>query len=121
MQRYALTDEQCVVCNELRPADESAIVGGRSYRLTRRSLSRHRPHHITVRVARGTWNLRTQRCFAPIREAFAVAAGRGGFRVVHFSVQHNHVHMIVEARDRRSMSGALRSMLIRIARGINSV
>jgi REP element-mobilizing transposase RayT len=41
--------------------------------------------------------------------------------VVHFSVQHNHLHMIVEGRDRRSMSGALRSILIRIARGLNEV
>ncbi|MGZ3416407.1 MAG: hypothetical protein ACXVEF_21365 [Polyangiales bacterium] len=48
-------------------------------------------------------------------------AGRGGFRVVHFSVQHNHVHMIVEANDRRTMSERLRAMLIRIARGLNSV
>jgi REP element-mobilizing transposase RayT len=89
--------------------------------VARPPVSRHRPHHVTVRVARGTWNLRSQRCFAPIREALRVAAGRGGFRVVHFSVQHNHVHMIVEANDRRTMSERLRAMLIRVARGLNSV
>jgi REP element-mobilizing transposase RayT len=89
--------------------------------VARPAVSRHRPHHITVRVARGTWNLRSQRCFRPIRAALGAVNERGGVRVVHFSVQHNHVHLIVEAKDRRTMSNAMRALLIRVARGINRV
>ncbi|MGZ5967736.1 MAG: transposase [Polyangiales bacterium] len=89
--------------------------------VARPPVSRHRPHHVTVRVARGTWNLRSQRCFRPISKALEAATERAGFRVVHFSVQHNHVHMIIEANDRRTMSNAMRSLLIRVARGINGV
>ena len=52
----------------------------------------------------------------------AVKRARGdGFRVVHFSVQHNHVHLIVEANDRRALSNAMRALLIRVARGLNRV
>ena len=46
---------------------------------------------------------------------------REGFRVTHYSVQGNHVHMIVEASDRRSMSNGLRALLIRFARTLNRV
>jgi len=87
----------------------------------RRAVSKHRPHHVTVRVARGTWNLRSQRCFAPIRAALAAVRRRTGFRVVCFSVQHNHVHLVTEAADRRTMSNGMRALLIRIARGLNRV
>jgi hypothetical protein len=38
-------------------------------------------------------NLRSQRCFTPIRRALGEVAKREGVRVVHFSVQHNHVHL----------------------------
>jgi len=87
----------------------------------RNSVSRHRPHHVTVRVARGTWNLRSQRCFAPIRRALAAVRRRSDFRVVHFSVQHNHLHLVTEANDRRALSNGMRALLIRIARGLNRV
>jgi len=84
-------------------------------------VSEHRPHHVTVRVTRGTWNLRSQRCFAPIRDALAVVHHRTGFRVVHFSVQHNHVHLVTEAIDRKTLSRGMRALLIRVARGLNRV
>jgi REP element-mobilizing transposase RayT len=97
--------------------------GKRGYvpHVARPAVSRHRPHHVTVRFTRGTWNLRSQRCFEPIRKALAEVARREGVRVVHFSVQHNHVHLMIEAEDRRVLSSAMRSLLIRVARGINGV
>jgi REP element-mobilizing transposase RayT len=84
-------------------------------------VSRHRPHHVTVKTVRGTWNLRSQRCFAPIRKALEALGERKAFRLVQFSVQHDHIHMIVEADHRRALSEALRTMLIRVARGLNRV
>lgn len=87
----------------------------------RPGVSRHRPHHITVRTSRGTWNLRSQRCYCPIAAALAEVRKREGFRVVHFSVHHNHVHLIVEADDRRAMSGGMRALLIRVARSLNAL
>lgn len=97
---------------------------GRSSRMphTRRPrVSEHRPHHVTVRMTRGTWNLRSQRCFAPIRAALALVRRRVGFRVVQFSVQHNHLHLVTEAVDRATLSKGMRVLLMRIARGLNQV
>lgn len=92
---------------------------GRIPHVARSPVSRHRPHHVTVKVARGTWNLRSQRGFGPIRAALAAVRGRTGFRVVHFSVQHDHVHLLLESEDRRTLANGLRSFLIRVARGLN--
>jgi len=96
----------------------------RSPRMThvaRDRVSKHRPHHVTARLTRGTWNLRSQRCFTPIRTALARAMNRTGFRVVHFSVQHNHLHLIVEGDDRFALSNGLRALFARIARDLNAV
>jgi len=43
------------------------------------------------------------------------------FRVVHFSVQDNHVHMIVEARDARALSRGVQGLAIRLARRVNAM
>jgi len=68
------------------------------------------------------WNLRSQRCFRPIAEALrAVRKEREGFRVVHFSVQGNHLHLVTEADDRRAMTSGMRALLIRIAKQLNRV
>lgn len=45
-------------------------------------VSKHRPHHVTVRVMRGTWNLRSHRCFAPIR-ALLIRIAKGLNGVMH--------------------------------------
>jgi hypothetical protein len=43
------------------------------------------------------------------------------FRVLHFSVQWDHVHLIVEASDARALAGGVRSIAIRIARYVNQL
>jgi hypothetical protein len=42
-----------------------------------------------------------------------------GFRACHFSVQKNHVHIIVEALDNEHLSRGMQGLSIRIARSIN--
>jgi hypothetical protein len=43
------------------------------------------------------------------------------FRVVHFSVQRDHVHLVVEAIDRRALTSGLSGLMIRIARYVNEL
>jgi hypothetical protein len=43
------------------------------------------------------------------------------FRVVQFSVQWDHVHLVVEASDKRALSSGVRSVAIRIARYVNEL
>lgn len=76
---------------------------------------------MTVRVRRGVWNLRSQRCFGPIAQALRKLRRRDGFRVVHFSVQGNHLHLITEADDRAAMTNGMRALLIRLAKRLNAL
>lgn len=89
--------------------------------LRRPAVDARHPHHITVRVRRHVWNLRSQRCFRPIASALRAVRERVGFRVVHFTVQGNHLHLVVEADDRSAMSNGMRALLIRVAKRLNSL
>jgi REP element-mobilizing transposase RayT len=72
-----------------------------------------------MRMRWGTWNLRSQRCFERVRKALSVGNAREGFRVIHYSVQGNHIHLIVEGDDRRSLSNGMRALSISLARRLN--
>ncbi len=79
------------------------------------------PVHVTLR-SRLT-PLRSQFLFPSVRLALLRAARRDPerFRIVHFSVQRDHVHLIVEAADKRALSSGMRSVAIRIARYVNDL
>src|SRR5205814_2880595 len=77
--------------------------------------------HVTVRVRSEIWNLRTHRCFRTLRRAFARGCERFGFRLVHFSVQGNHIHLIVEAPDADALWRAMKGLEVRMARALNKV
>jgi hypothetical protein len=38
---------------------------------------------------------------------------------VHYSIQSNHLHLIVESHDRAALTSGMRSLLVRIARALN--
>lgn len=56
---------------------------------------------------------------AAIRLVFEKARHRRGFRLTNYSVQRDHVHLIVEALDRVALSNAMRSLSSRLARAVN--
>jgi putative transposase len=45
--------------------------------------------------------------------------GRFGFRLVHFSVQGNHIHLVVEAPDERALARGMQGLGVRIAKALN--
>jgi REP-associated tyrosine transposase len=75
--------------------------------------------HVTMRVREEVWNLRSRRAFRRLRDALAAAWGRFGVRLVQFSIQGNHVHLIVEADDDQALSRGMQGLAIRIARALN--
>jgi REP element-mobilizing transposase RayT len=77
--------------------------------------------HVTLRSLIGP--LRSTQVFPSVRLAIASANARSprSFRVVHFSVQRDHVHLIVEAKNAQALSAGVRSVAIRIARYVNEV
>jgi putative transposase len=65
-------------------------------------------------------SLRTQFVFPTVRQALADAArARPDFRVLQFSVQGDHVHLIVEASDKTALSRGMQGLAIRVARQVN--
>jgi REP element-mobilizing transposase RayT len=87
--------------------------------LQRPQFGRTFPVHVTMRMAEHVYNLRSRRAFGVIGPAIAKAAERFGVRIVHFSVQGNHVHLIVEAATTDALSQAMQGFSIRVARGLN--
>jgi putative transposase len=79
------------------------------------------PVHVTLRSK--LTPLRSQQLFPTIQLAIRDACHREPkrFRVLHFSVQREHVHLIVEASDEQALSSGMRSVAIRIARYVNDL
>ena len=51
-----------------------------------------------------------------LQRSFAQACDRGDFRLVHYSIQRDHAHLIVEAADRRALAAGMKSLGARVAR-----
>jgi REP-associated tyrosine transposase len=100
-----------------KPKSENAGVS----HLTRPTLAARFPVLVTWRMDPKVWNLRSRRCFSVMQRAMYAGALRFGFRLVHYAVLGNHVHMIVEAPDRIALSRAMKGLGVRIARALNRV
>ncbi len=79
------------------------------------------PVHVTLRVLPHVYGLRSERSFEGIANALRAARERTDFRVVHFSVQGNHVHLVVEASDRHVLSRRIKGLEISVARAMNRI
>jgi len=77
--------------------------------------------HVTLRVRDRVWNLRSGRAFRRIRRCFAKARGRFEARLIEFSVQGNHLHLIIEADSDGALSRAMQGLCIRIAKALNAM
>jgi putative transposase len=86
---------------------------------TRAPLAARFPVEVTMRVRAGLPSLRGPHEFGALRAAIVAGCERGGFRLVHFSVQTNHRHLIVEGSCRAALSRGLQGLAIRMARALN--
>jgi len=85
----------------------------------RESFARGTPIHVTVRVLKGVPNLRSRKAMRVIAKSFEAARERLGMRLTQYSIQANHIHLIVEAADRHALSRAMKGLCVRIARRLN--
>jgi REP element-mobilizing transposase RayT len=74
-----------------------------------------------LKVRRGLPSLRTVRLVRELERSFAAACDRGRFRLVHYSIQNDHVHAIVEAASQRDLACGMKSIGARIARAVNRI
>jgi len=82
--------------------------------------SRH-PCHVTLKVGKDVPSLRTAKLVAELERSWRTVCLRGRFRLVHYSIQGDHVHMIVEAGSARDLACGLKAVAARFARGVNRV
>jgi hypothetical protein len=76
------------------------------------------PVHVTMRATAAIPSLRAARIFAALSRAIS-ASMLLWFRVIHFSIQRDHVHLIVEADDAASLARGLRGLAARAAKAVN--
>jgi REP element-mobilizing transposase RayT len=74
------------------------------------------PAHVTLRAVEALRCLRSDRVFPAL-----ATSSRASFRVLQFSVQSDHVHLIVEADHGKALSGGVRGLAIRLARTVNRI
>jgi REP element-mobilizing transposase RayT len=84
------------------------------------------PVHVVLRVHRDMGSLRKRFMFTALRAATIAVAMRelafeehGAFRIVHISIQRDHVHLLVEADDKLALSRGMQSFQISAAKHLN--
>jgi REP element-mobilizing transposase RayT len=85
-----------------------------------RETFRNAVFHVTARVRRDLPTLRVKRIVRRIEASFRRGCERADFRLVHYSIQRDHVHLVVEAADAGALGRGVRALLIRIARAANA-
>jgi REP element-mobilizing transposase RayT len=98
-----------------RPKKKNAGVS----HLKRPTLPARYPVHVTLKLRSEVPNLRTEKRFLAAKKAFRYGCDKFGMRLIEFSVQSNHIHLIVEANDRGALSKGMQGLLIRLAKQIN--
>jgi REP element-mobilizing transposase RayT len=93
----------------------------------RPELKRRFPVHVVLRVVEAMGSLRKRHMYKALREATIAVARRelnavedGAFRIVHISIQKNHVHLLVEADHKLALSRGMQSFQISAAKHLNS-
>lgn len=76
--------------------------------------------HVVTRVAPAVGNLRRRTMYKALRAASITAALRERFRIVHISLQRDHVHLLAEAENKAALARGMQGFLISAARNIQA-
>ena len=87
----------------------------------RAPLAARHPCHVTFKVHRDVPSLRTRTLVAELERSWREVPERGRFRLVHYSIQGDHVHMVVEATSAPDLACGLKSLVARFGRAVNRV
>ena len=87
--------------------------------LRRPKVTRHTPVHVTLRLGAGLPNLRRGELTKVVVAALAAGKKAPGFALVHYSLQSNHLHLMIEADSSATLARGMKSLSIRVARAIN--
>jgi REP element-mobilizing transposase RayT len=77
------------------------------------------PIHVMLRTLASIPRLRQRDGYEAIRAALLHFVEGAAFRVVHISIQNNHLHLVVEAASKDALRRGMQSFTIRAARALN--
>jgi REP element-mobilizing transposase RayT len=83
----------------------------------REVFSKRMPVHVTMKVAKDVRGLRGRRIYKAVE---AAARNEDGL-LCDFSVQNDHLHLVMDAANNKAMRSAVSGLAIRVAKAINAV
>ena len=86
--------------------------------LKREEFPERHPVHVTMKLLPELPSLRSKDTFLAVLEMFE-AAQKENFRIVHFTVQGNHVHLLVEAKGKEALSRGVTGLSVRMSKNLN--
>ncbi len=87
--------------------------------VTRPELAARNPLHVTLRVKREIGSLRKAKLYKALRHATYVTAANERMRIVHVSIQREHIHMLVEVENKQALSNGMQGFKISAAKQVN--
>ena len=85
----------------------------------REKFTKRCPVQVTLKLKPDIANLRRRDVYRKIEACLRQAATREDAPICDFSVQGDHVHMLVDAANNKALTSAVRGVSIRVARAIN--
>ena len=80
------------------------------------------PCHVTLKLRHGLPSLRSAKLVREFQRSLtSLREQRSECRVIHYSLQQDHLHLIVEARGRAALGRGMQALGARLARAVNRV
>jgi REP element-mobilizing transposase RayT len=83
---------------------------------SREEVTKRTPVHVNFKYKT---HIRNKTCLKLLKRAI-VNARSYGLRVIHFSMQHNHIHLILEPSSNEILTRGMRSLTITFAKGLKA-
>lgn len=87
----------------------------------RPALAARFPVLVTMKLDRGLPSLRRSSERERLQRILRTCRAELGARVVHYSIQTNHIHALVEARHELALSRGMQSLAVRVAQALNAL
>jgi REP element-mobilizing transposase RayT len=84
-------------------------------------IPRNTPVHVTIKINKHIVStLRNKIIFKKISQAISKARNKG-IRLIHFTIQRDHVHMLIETNDKKQLGRAMQAMGISLAKSLKNL
>ncbi len=87
----------------------------------REAFSKRMPVHVTMKMAKDVKGLRGRRMYKAVEAALWAAAPNEAGLLCEFSVQNDHLHLVMDAANSKALRSAVSGVAIRVAKAINSL